>query len=31
MVEGNIKIEPLRHWKGQIPDVLREALDRAPA
>lgn len=31
MVEGNIKIEPLRHWKGQIPDVLREALDHAPA
>jgi len=27
MVEGNIKIEPLRHWKGTIPDVLREALD----
>ena len=27
MVEGNIKIEPLRHWKGQIPDVLRHALD----
>ncbi len=27
MVEGNIKIEPLRHWKGQIPDVLRQALD----
>jgi hypothetical protein len=27
MVEGNIKIEPLRHWKGQIPDVLREALE----
>ncbi len=31
MVEGNIKIEPLRHWKGQIPDVLREALDHTPA
>lgn len=31
MVEGNIKIEPLRHWKGQIPDVLREALDQATA
>jgi hypothetical protein len=27
MVEGNIKIEPLRHWKGQIPDVLRRVLD----
>lgn len=27
MVEGNIKIEPLRHWKGQIPDVLRHVLD----
>lgn len=31
MVEGNIKIEPLRHWSGQIPAVLREALDRMPA
>lgn len=31
MVEGNIKIEPLRHWKGQIPEVLREALDHVPA
>lgn len=31
MVEGNIKIEPLRHWKGQIPEVLREALDQVPA
>jgi GH3 auxin-responsive promoter len=30
MIEGNIKIEPLRHWKGLIPDVLREPLD-APA
>ena len=30
MVEGNIKIEPLRHWKGQIPEVLRQALDQAP-
>lgn len=27
MIEGNIKIEPLRHWKGQIPDVLRLPLD----
>jgi GH3 auxin-responsive promoter len=27
MVEGNIKIEPLRHWKGHIPDVLRCVLD----
>lgn len=27
MIEGNIKIEPLRHWKGAIPDVLRQVLD----
>jgi hypothetical protein len=27
MIEGNIKIEPLRHWKGAIPDVLRDVLD----
>jgi hypothetical protein len=27
MIEGNIKIEPLRHWKGQIPDVLRRELE----
>jgi len=28
MIEGNIKLEPLRHWKGQIPELLREVLDR---
>ncbi|MEY4429220.1 MAG: hypothetical protein RLZZ182_1909 [Pseudomonadota bacterium] len=28
MIEGNIKIEPLRHWKGAIPDVLRDVLDQ---
>ncbi|MDO9291533.1 MAG: GH3 auxin-responsive promoter family protein [Hydrogenophaga sp.] len=27
MIEGNIKIEPLRHWKGPAPDVLRQSLD----
>jgi GH3 auxin-responsive promoter len=27
MIEGNIKIEPLRHWKGLIPDVLRRELE----
>jgi hypothetical protein len=27
MIEGNIKIEPLRHWRGQVPAVLRETLD----
>lgn len=27
MIEGNIKIEPLRHWRGQVPTVLREVLD----
>jgi hypothetical protein len=27
MIEGNIKIEPLRHWKGQVPPVLRQELD----
>jgi hypothetical protein len=27
MIEGNIKIEPLRHWKGQIPEVLRWPLE----
>ncbi len=27
MIEGNIKIEPLRHWKGQVPAVLRQELD----
>ncbi len=27
MIEGNIKIEPLRHWKGQMPDVLRLPLE----
>ena len=28
MIEGNIKIEPLRHWKGDIPEVLRDVLDQ---
>jgi hypothetical protein len=28
MIEGNIKIEPLRHWRGAVPAVLRLALDR---
>ena len=28
MIEGNIKIEPLRHWRGAVPAVLRFALDR---
>ena len=27
MIEGNIKIEPLRHWKGPAPAVLRQSLD----
>lgn len=27
MIEGNIKIEPLRHWAGDVPAVLREVLD----
>lgn len=27
MIEGNIKIEPLRHWSGELPAVLRQALD----
>lgn len=27
MIEGNIKVEPLRHWQGQIPDMLRQALN----
>ncbi len=27
MIEGNIKIEPLRHWRGQVPAVLRDVLD----
>jgi hypothetical protein len=27
MIEGNIKIEPLRHWPGEVPDVLRQVLD----
>lgn len=27
MVEGNIKIEPLRHWRGAIPQALRQVLD----
>lgn len=27
MIEGNIKIEPLRHWKGAVPAVLRQSLD----
>jgi len=27
MIEGNIKIEPLRHWRGEVPAVLREVLD----
>jgi GH3 auxin-responsive promoter len=31
MIEGNIKIEPLRHWKGAIPDVLRDVLDGTSA
>ncbi|MDE2401216.1 MAG: GH3 auxin-responsive promoter family protein [Burkholderiales bacterium] len=30
MIEGNIKIEPLRHWRGEVPAVLRNVLD-APA
>jgi hypothetical protein len=28
MIEGNIKIEPLRHWRGAVPPVLRLTLDR---
>jgi len=27
MIEGNIKIEPLRHWRGSVPAMLRESLD----
>ncbi|MBI3382140.1 MAG: GH3 auxin-responsive promoter family protein [Aquabacterium sp.] len=27
MIEGNIKIEPLRHWRGDVPAVLRQSLD----
>lgn len=27
MIEGNIKIEPLRHWRGSLPTMLRESLD----
>ena len=27
MIEGNIKIEPLRHWRGEVPAVLRGVLD----
>ena len=27
MIEGNIKIEPLRHWRGAVPTVLRQSLD----
>jgi hypothetical protein len=27
MIEGNIKIEPLRHWPGDVPAVLRQTLD----
>lgn len=27
MIEGNIKIEPLRHWRGAVPAMLRESLD----
>ncbi|CAH0351374.1 GH3 auxin-responsive promoter family protein [Aquabacterium sp. CECT 9606] len=27
MIEGNIKIEPLRHWRGEVPAVLRDVLD----
>ena len=27
MIEGNIKIEPLRHWRGNVPQVLRQVLD----
>ena len=27
MIEGNIKIEPLRHWSGAAPAPLRQALD----
>ncbi len=27
MIEGNIKIEPLRHWRGAVPAVLRQSLD----
>ncbi|MCH2242713.1 MAG: GH3 auxin-responsive promoter family protein, partial [Aquabacterium sp.] len=31
MIEGNIKIEPLRHWGGEVPAVLRRALDASSA
>lgn len=27
MIEGNIKLEPLRHWRGAVPEVLRQVLD----
>jgi len=27
MIEGNIKIEPLRHWRGAVPSMLRDPLD----
>ncbi len=27
MIEGNIKIEPLRHWRGSVPAMLRDSLD----
>lgn len=26
MIEGNIKVEPLRHWPGALPDALRPLL-----
>ncbi|MFP1683000.1 GH3 auxin-responsive promoter family protein [Alloalcanivorax sp. C16-1] len=28
MIEGNIKIETLQHWRGALPDALREAVSR---
>ncbi len=31
MIEGNIKIEPLRHWRGEVPAVLRDVLDSVSA
>ena len=31
MIEGNIKIEPLRHWRGEVPAVLRDVLDAVAA
>ena len=27
MIQGNIKIEPLRHWRGDEPAVVRQSLD----